>query len=63
MLGVGVGSVVIGLIMYASDVIIVGDYVCDIPCIDGVSRFIGGVSVVFWTTMGCGLMSVAMTFS
>ena len=28
-----------------------------------VSRFIGGVSVVFWTTMGCGLMSVAMTFS
>ena len=38
-------------------------YNCDIPCIDGVSRFIGGASVVFWTTMGCGLMSVATTFS
>ena len=28
-----------------------------------VSRFIVGVSVVFWTTIRCGVMSVAMTFS
>ena len=27
-----------------------------------VSRFIVGVSVVFWTTIRCGVMSVAMTF-
>ena len=28
-----------------------------------VSRLIGGVSAVFWTTLGCGLIWVAMTFS